>query len=377
MPSRSDAGRGRPRHSRSYREPRLFYRRGWFAADLRPWGLGRPTLRDPNAPGWPDAGDRTDSETVARRWLPEYIASVRRIHMRQRVMPRRLVAAWNEFAQHRQTTIERSTQGQDRVARGHLLDFLGGDVPVLAVVQRLQGFVDHLGHRGYAPNTIISYYSSVASFLRWASLPVPEVELPASPQSEARFWDDGELARLRESADYVGARLALELAFGTGARQQELFALTWQRLNATERSVRIALQIDRDRHRTKPLKGKRARAALVLPPFWSYLDAAVPDWNSRVGLILPGKRGGFMARTPQEQIMREVLTGARLREPDVGWHACRHTYGRLVLEGGGSLEQLRTYLGHRSIRTTEEIYGHLTEQAAIRLGRERIFGTAS
>lgn len=271
-----------------------------------------------------------------------------------------------------------TTVAGDGTTIGHLLDFFKEDPPIDNIPARAQAFIDHLVRRGYQPGTVCNYAARLYAFCEWAELGRPDLKLPASPEPDARFWSDEELVQLREATDYIGpcARLAFEVAVGCGARQQELFALGWRQLDEPTRGVRIVEQLDRDRpSRRRALKSKKARTALVLPSLWTYLDGAVPDWRTRVGLILVPAGGVVYGRRAQCNLMRDILAAARLRETGVAWHACRHTYSRLVLEGGGALEQLRVFLGHANITTTDRIYGHLTEQAAIRLARQRIFGT--
>lgn len=55
-------------------------------------------------------------------------------------------------------------------------------------------------------------------------------------------------------------------------------------------------------------------------------------------------------------------------------HSFRHTYARIALESGARLEELQRFLGHSSIRTTEQSYGWLTEHSAAILARARIYG---
>ena len=72
--------------------------------------------------------------------------------------------------------------------------------------------------------------------------------------------------------------------------------------------------------------------------------------------------------------MEDVYRAAGLFAPRLGWHTLRHTYARLFLELGGSLEQLQKSLGHQSIRTTEMDYEHFTHDAAADAARRRIYG---
>jgi len=318
---------------------------------------------------------------TAAQWVHAYLADLPRIGApKQRIQdmrPRRLKAAFLDFERHRETTVTRNTQGVDRTMQLHALEFFG-DCRVDDVPSRLQPFFDELARKGYLASTVNCYAKPLFAFLRWAKVEWDHVTLPAVPEQEARYWTDDELVRIRESADYVGpeARLAIEAALGTGARQQELFALEWVRLHEATRTLRIVEQLDRDTTARIPLKGKRARTALVLPAFWAYVDAAVPGWRRHIGLILPGAGGRALYARPQLLLLNRVLDAARIKEKGMGWHTARHTYARLLLESGGSIEQLRVFLGHKVITTTDRRYGHFSEQAAVRMARMRIFGTA-
>jgi site-specific recombinase XerD len=72
--------------------------------------------------------------------------------------------------------------------------------------------------------------------------------------------------------------------------------------------------------------------------------------------------------------MRELLDAAKLNRKGVGYHTGRHTYARMCLEAGMSLEQLRMFLGHSSVRTTEDSYGHMREAPTLTLARRALNG---
>jgi integrase len=71
-----------------------------------------------------------------------------------------------------------------------------------------------------------------------------------------------------------------------------------------------------------------------------------------------------------------LLAEAKLYEPGLGWHTFRHTYGRLFIEQGGRFEELKESLGHKSIVTTEQTYGHFHTDRAAQLARMKIYGEA-
>ena len=48
------------------------------------------------------------------------------------------------------------------------------------------------------------------------------------------------------------------------------------------------------------------------------------------------------------------------------FHSLRHTYARLALESGASIEWLSRQMGHSSTAVTQNVYGHWSDDAAQR-----------
>src|SRR5690606_34400044 len=120
-------GRGRStgrRHERPHRPhelgPRLFRRGRWWAADLRPWGGGRITLRNPRELGGPDKGGRTGLRDVAEKWKWAYVEWAQG-RMRTRLLGMRddsgtLEGAGEAWIEHRETIVEHNTWLSNRGA---------------------------------------------------------------------------------------------------------------------------------------------------------------------------------------------------------------------------------------------------------------------
>lgn len=69
------------------------------------------------------------------------------------------------------------------------------------------------------------------------------------------------------------------------------------------------------------------------------------------------------------RIWKPALLGAGL--PDMGVHALRHTCAALLIAEGAHPKAIQSHLGHRSITTTLDRYGHLFEDEHVKLA-ERI-----
>lgn len=367
--------------------PRVFRRGRWFGADLRPWGGGRPTLRDPRAPGWPERGERTEDEETARRWAWAYVDHYRDQAKRGHLgLPGReesptLEEAVRRYLRHseRMRVAPRTYEGR-RTVLGHLKDaFDNGAVPLDAIDRpALQRLFDQFLDDGYAPSTLRTMHRIISGLFTWAEVephPARGIQLPDVPDDEVRDWTDEEVERIRWAADRIdaqritppSARRAVELALATGLRQQELFALEGREVDEVECTARVTSQFERAGRRRRKPKGKRARTVLILPHWWEWHDPAVDS------LILAGPNGPVGARV-SHRLLERVLDTAGLNERGAGWHRFRHTYARWFLELGGWMDELQRSLGHASIRTTERIYGHFRPERAAESARSRIYG---
>ena len=70
------------------------------------------------------------------------------------------------------------------------------------------------------------------------------------------------------------------------------------------------------------------------------------------------------ARWPTPAVYDLVLRLRRRTGIDFDPHWCRHTYATRLLRDGTPVEVVSTLLGHSSITTTVDTYGHLTVEDA-------------
>lgn len=337
-------------------------------------------MRDPRSSGWPDDGERTSDGEIARRWAWAYL-DLMRGHHRDRALGRKpsriLGEAVNAYLETRERRVEPATVQNDRSALQHLLDAHGPGKRVETMgPDDFQGLADDLLDRGYKVTTIATYLGQLGGFAQWAGVEVGDVRLPDPGEVDLVAWDEEQRDQLRWAAarideQQVGkfptARLAVDVGLSMGLRQGEIFALRWEDIDPGTCTVRVQWQLPKDRRALKPLKGKRARTALVLPGWWPWHRA------DATGFILHHRGRPVNTRT-QRNLITRVLDTAGLNELGAGWHRTRHSYAREFIERGGLLQELRVALGHSSIRITEEAYGSFMEDVAMGLARSKIYG---
>lgn len=338
-------------------------------------------MRNPEAAGWPERGERTSDPEAAARWAWAYLDLVRSEH-RSRVLklPKdlRLGDAVKRYLDHRLATMERNTWGADRTALNHLLDRFAVHRRLHSIENTdLQELLETLLRAEYQPSTVFTYRKSWQTFFLWCGPhdPVKDTWMAEVHREDCRTFEPDELVRLRTAADRVtaqraepSARLAVELALTMGLRQGEVFALRWEAIDPETRSVRVRWQIPKDSTTPKGLKGKASRTSLVLPEWWAWMRPGASGY-------ICGRDGKPIGTRTQRELITRVLDTAGLNETGLGWHVLRHTYARHFIERGGRFEELQKSLGHRSITTTEEVYGHFHEDVAVHLAGKRIYGS--
>lgn len=296
-------------------------------------------MRDPAHPAWPSAGERTELEDVAREWARAYHRWVESEH-RERVFggrPRPFGQAKVEYLAHRKVQVEPRTWVNDRTALDHLSDDFAAHTPVEAL--RPQRTIDRLLTQ-MQPLTVVTYSRCLSVFFGWLDLPY-RVKLPRVERPDVRVWTDDEVVAIRTAAERHGMLLAVDCGLYMGLRKGEIWGVEWPDVH--ERTVRVRRQ-----HPGRPLKGKRARSAVILPG-WTH------ERRERGPVVDMAYR--------RTRIIKDVLADVGLDAERTAWHSLRHTYARMFLERKPDLRLLQASLGHSSVTTTEQLYDWLGDTA--------------
>ena len=148
--------------------------------------------------------------------------------------------------------------------------------------------------------------------------------------------------------------------------------MRWPDVDLDAGVVRISRQRARGTDGTTPTKGKRFRSVQIGPRLMAKLQGVRDERRTRglddggwLFLCPAPRRGQYSDRTQPVPPSRKTahdwhewaLEDASLR--DMPLHALRHTAATAWLSTGHPLIFVQRQLGHRSITTTEEHYGHL------------------
>jgi len=263
--------------------------------------------------------------------------------------------------------------------RNHILPALGSLALAAIRPTVVQQWVKDLQVvKGLAPRSIETVYVIFASIMRGAvrdgyirKTPCVDIRLPEVSSTLVRLLTPEQVVAL---ADAMPARYAVLVLLGAaaGLRQGEAFGLALDRIEAETGMITIDQQViivDR-----RPiLAPPKTSASLRDVPMPAFLLAAVTAHSAQLGLsgddiLCRTSRHGLLRRDRYNRnIWKPALAAAGLSD-DTTYHDLRHTFASTALAEGVPISEVSRWLGHRSITTTVDLYGHLVPEAS---GRAR------
>jgi integrase len=332
--------------------------------------------RDPKNPR--KRHERTfTTKREADRWLREQSAAlVTGTHVDPGKASKKfpdLVQAWKDTRYA--ALAPRSSARYDQVLRKHLLPEFGAMRVSDVDREAVRRYFGKLAHRVAAGEisggTVHKIHTTLSSIMSEAvelgltpANPCARVRgLPSSKsQRQPAFLSRDEIERL-VAAIYPQYQLMVRCAAYTGLRQSELLALRRRHVNVLHGRVRVeeAIKEWRDGAPTfGETKSGRGRTVGLEPS----LRAALTDHLAS----LPGGDDALVFRNTEggpvhaESFMRNFFRPAvkkLLPGRHVTFHDLRHTCASLLIASGANALEVKEWMGHASIATTYNVYGHL------------------
>jgi integrase len=202
--------------------------------------------------------------------------------------------------------------------------------------------------------------------------PAERVSTPTVQQKEMRFLDLKDISHLSEAAPDEWKAFLLVAIWG-GLRFGEISALRTKDIDFLRRQIRIEHSITEVNGRISvgPTKNK-GRRVVAMPTFViEALAAHLNQWPATPeGFIFRSPTGGYVRRSNfRQRVWLPTLKQAGIE--GLRFHDLRHTAAALAIAVSAHPKALQARLGHSSITTTLDRYGHLMEgldqRLAIRL----------
>ncbi|MEX0863503.1 MAG: tyrosine-type recombinase/integrase [Acidimicrobiia bacterium] len=334
---------------------------------------------------WRDPAGVQRAKNFSRKTDAErYLVSLESDKLRGRYADPRLgrtrVADWVAEWQATRSNLSLATRLRDEAStRNHVVPALGaipiGQIQPIHVGQ----WVASLKDEGLAPATTRKAYQLFAAAMAAAVengliplSPCRKVELPQIETPEMRFLEPEEVKLLAEAIDERYRVMVLTAAY-SGLRFGELCALRVDRLDALRRTIRVeeSLAEVRSQFIFKSPKSEASRRTVSVPGFLvEELALHLARYPDSSGLIFTAQGGGPIRRTNFRRRIWLPAVAASVGEPCT-FHDLRHSHAALLIAQSEHPKVIQARLGHASIKTTLDTYGHLfdglDEAAADRL----------
>jgi integrase len=263
--------------------------------------------------------------------------------------------------------------------RNHIVPaFAGLGVASIRPTTVQQWVKDLQAVKGLAPATIETIYIIFASIMRGAvrdgyirKTPCLDIRLPERTPTVVRLLDAAQVLAL---AAAIRPRYAVLVLAGAaaGLRQGEAFGLALDRIDLTADMITVNQQVIIV-NRRPVLAPPKTTASIRDVPMARFLKAAIVKLADELALaddavLCTAPRGRLLRRDWfNRTIWKPAIAAAKL-PADTTFHDLRHTFASTALAEGVPISEVSRWLGHKSITTTVDLYGHLVPEAT---GRAR------
>lgn len=200
----------------------------------------------------------------------------------------------------------------------------------------------------------------------------PKPDISTVEEETINFWSKEEAIQF---LNYCKQDLAYiyyayhRLAIFTGARRGELLALKWSDINFIDNTITINKSLSKNKeggYSIMPPKTKSSNRTISIDPEtltilrkWKNIQNDQYKVINFDNLIFTNTEGKHLNIKRPRYTMLKVIKKHGLRR--IRLHDLRHTHASLCFESGMDLKEVQYRLGHSNIKTTLNIYVHVSK----------------
>ncbi len=293
------------------------------------------------------------------------------------------------WANMQKAKVEESTwQGYQNVINKHVYPYFSAKKMKLRDLSA--GSISEYYHfklsEGLSPSTIKKHHANIRKCLQYALTEdlisvnyADRVELPKAEQYNASFFDAQQIKILLEKAKGSDIEHIIILCVYYGLRRSEVLGLKWDAVNFNDNTIRICNTVTYmknicEKERTKNKASNRTLP--LIPAVREYLTKLKEHQSENRSLFgnsyydsayICVKKDGSRI-TPYAASSKFSSFLKRNRLPHIRLHDLRHSCASLLIAQGVDIKIIQEWLGHSSIATTGNIYGHLQFKQKISTG---------
>lgn len=209
--------------------------------------------------------------------------------------------------------------------------------------------------------------------------PTPSEDLEDNDSETSNFYSRQELLDLLKELrkHYPLKRFVFfSLLAYTGVRKGEALSLTWKDIDFKNRTLTVSKTIAIGKNGAILIQKPKTKASIRTISLDTNTVDLLKEWRinqtkriEELGLVYNVEQlvfskdedNSFMnPRTPQTWLDTLYRKNKKLRQ--ITPHGFRHTHASLLFEAGASMKQVQARLGHSNIKTTMNVYTHVTKE---------------
>lgn len=312
-----------------------------------------------------DGSKKTLYSTAANERLAQKDFTDQILRLEKKKKNSRLFSSFaEEWAEEHFPKVQNNTLKSYKSGYKSAVDYFG-DIPIDQIKPiTVQRYVDMLIRKKFSPKTIKNKMLVVGLIMKFAkfneaikSNPTEDVSLPIVSNNQKRDRaTEIDQGKIFASTDKTFGVFALFL-LTTGCRRGEALALTPKDIDMDRNLVKITKTVEwigqkpQIKHCPKTDAGIRE-----IPLHDSMIDLLRPLMNQTY--LFPSSKGDLF---PESQFERRWNTFCKEAEINCTPHQLRHSYATMLFDAGIDVKTAQRWLGHADIKTTLEIYTHLSE----------------
>ncbi len=207
---------------------------------------------------------------------------------------------------------------------------------------------------------------------------IKKVNIDQNESEQENFYNREQLIELLtcfEKEGNIKVYALFHLLSFSGMRKGEALALTWKDINFKDNEIRINKAISRGKNNQLYLKTTKTGISrtinldsktMALLKAWrkqQKKDYLLLGYNTTQPnqLVFSNENNEFLQPTKTRKWLMNILKKYNLKK--ITTHGLRHTHCSLLFEAGAGLKNVQDRLGHTDIKTTLDIYTHVTQKA--------------
>ena len=293
---------------------------------------------------------------------------------------------YNVWVEHYENTVEESTYVKTMsIFKNHILPKMGDykidKIDIATCQKHVNEWSKKLVHfrkvKAYAAkvlNHAIKHGYLEKNPFNLVEMPKPKKQVSLDNDDEfTNFYEREQLLQLLDAFKLTSNLMIYTLfhllAF-SGMRKSEALALTWNDVNFVENEIRINKAISRGIDCQLYLKTTKNGVIRTISMDQQTMDL-LAEWKeeqaekfntktAKKQLVFTNRNNDFIQPVQTQKWLQQIFNKFDL--PKITTHGLRHTHCSLLFEAGASIKEVQERLGHTDVKTTMDIYTHVTKR---------------